>query len=115
MVLIPDKMYLRIGEVSRILEVEPYVLRYWESEFQDIKPIRSNKQRLYRKKDVELILKIKKLLYEEGYTIAGAKQKVKKKDDEQISMKFSEQGYRKVLREVKEELYALKKILDAPR
>ncbi len=69
-----EKLYYKIGEVSEITEVEPYVLRYWESEFKIGSPARTNsRQRLYRKKDLELILEIKKLLYEEKYTIAGAK------------------------------------------
>ena len=61
---IPNKLYFKIGEVSSIAEVEPYVLRYWESEFKAIKPSRTqSKQRIYRKKYVELILYIKKMLY----------------------------------------------------
>ena len=71
---IPDKLYYRIGEVSRIVGVEPHVLRYWESEFPFIKPSRVvSKQRLYKRKDVEMLLRIKQLLHEEKYTIAGAK------------------------------------------
>ena len=75
MVQIPDgKRYFRIGEASSIIGVEPYVLRYWESEFSDIKPKRAtSKQRLYRREDVELILVIKNLLHVQGYTIAGAR------------------------------------------
>jgi DNA-binding transcriptional MerR regulator len=71
---IPDKLYYRIGEVSRIVGVEPHVLRYWESEFPFVKPSRVvSKQRLYKRKDVEMLLRIKQLLHEEKYTIAGAK------------------------------------------
>jgi DNA-binding transcriptional MerR regulator len=71
---IPDKLYYRIGEVSRIVGVEPHVLRYWESEFPFLKPSRVvSKQRLYKRKDVEMLLRIKQLLHEEKYTIAGAK------------------------------------------
>jgi len=74
---IPDKPYFTIGEVSRILELETYVIRYWESEFKSIKPIRTGAdQRRYRKKDLEELLLIKKLLYEEGFTIAGARKKL---------------------------------------
>ncbi|MBT3181562.1 MAG: MerR family transcriptional regulator, partial [Deltaproteobacteria bacterium] len=69
---IPNKLYFRIGEVSKLIGVEPYVLRYWESEFQDIKPSKSKSgQRLYKRRDVELLQKIKELLYEERYTING--------------------------------------------
>jgi len=74
---IPDKVYFRIGEVSRILGVEPYVIRYWESEFKVVKPVRtSSDQRLYRRRDVEMLLSIKNLLYVEHFTIIGAKRKL---------------------------------------
>jgi DNA-binding transcriptional MerR regulator len=78
-VSIPDKAYFRIGEVARILSVEPHVIRYWESEFKSLKPVRSKSdQRLYRKKDVETLLAIKRLLYEEHFTISGARQQLVK-------------------------------------
>jgi DNA-binding transcriptional MerR regulator len=71
---IPDKLYFKIGEVSKIADVAPHVLRYWESEFHAIRPKRANsKQRLYRRADVEIILKIKTLLHGRGYTISGAR------------------------------------------
>jgi DNA-binding transcriptional MerR regulator len=75
---IPDKPYFKIGEVARLAGVEPYVLRYWETEFKTIKPekTRSN-QRLYRRRDVEAVLAIKKLLYDEGYRIDGAKRRLR--------------------------------------
>jgi len=72
---IPDKLYFRIGEVSEILGVEPYVLRYWETEFPQLSPKKSGTgHRLYRRKDVELLLLIKRLLYEKRFTIEGARQ-----------------------------------------
>ena len=72
---IPDKLYFRIGEVAGLLAVEPYVLRYWETEFRGLAPKKSGTgHRLYRRKDVELLLKIKHLLYEKRYTIEGARQ-----------------------------------------
>jgi DNA-binding transcriptional MerR regulator len=72
---IPDKLYFRIGEVARLCGVEAYVLRFWETEFPQLRPNKSGTgQRLYRKRDVELALQIKRLLYSEGYTIAGARQ-----------------------------------------
>ncbi len=75
---IPEKKYFRIGEVSRIVGVDTYVLRYWETEFPRIRPHRAkSKQRLYRKKDVEQLLQIKKLLHNEGYTISGARKVLK--------------------------------------
>jgi len=77
---LPDKLYFKIGEVSSITELPSYVLRFWETEFKRIRPKRtSSGQRLYRKRDVELILKIKYLLYEKKYTIQGAKQHLKSK------------------------------------
>lgn len=72
---IPDKLYFRIGEVSELLGVEPYVLRYWESEFPSLAPKKSGAgHRLFRRKDVETLLRIKHLLYEKRFTIEGARQ-----------------------------------------
>jgi DNA-binding transcriptional MerR regulator len=72
---IPNKLYFKIGEVSELLGLEPYVLRYWESEFPVLSPKKSGTgHRLYRRKDVELLLRIKHLLYEKRFTIEGARQ-----------------------------------------
>ena len=80
---LPDKLYFKVGEVSAIVGVPAYVLRFWESEFKKINPKRSaSGQRLYRKSDIELILKIKHLLYDKKFTIQGAKQHLKIKPDE---------------------------------
>ena len=74
---IPDKLYFRIGEVARLCKVAPYVLRFWETEFAQLKPNKSGTgQRLYRRRDVEMALRVKRLLYDEGYTIAGARQAI---------------------------------------
>jgi DNA-binding transcriptional MerR regulator len=74
---IPDKLYFRIGDVSRLAAIKPYVLRYWETEFPGIAPKKSGTgQRLYRRKDVELILEIKHLLYEKRFTIEGARKAI---------------------------------------
>ncbi len=71
---VPDKLFFRIGEVAALLRVPAYVLRFWQGEFPQLRPNKSGTgQRLYRKRDVEMALRIKRLLYEEGYTIAGAK------------------------------------------
>ena len=71
---IPDKLYFRIGEVSRLAGIKPYVLRFWETEFSSLGPKKSGKgHRLYRRKDVELVLEIKRLLYDMRYTIEGAR------------------------------------------
>jgi len=75
---IPDKLYFRIGEVSQLVGVEPYVLRYWETEFPALSPKKSNSgQRMFRRKDVELLLNIKQLLYEKKFTIEGARKALK--------------------------------------
>jgi len=69
-----DERYYRIGEVSRITEVRPFVLRYWEEEFPLLQPVKGHQgYRLYRQQDVDLVMKIKRLLYDEGFTIAGAR------------------------------------------
>jgi DNA-binding transcriptional MerR regulator len=72
--IVPDKLFFRIGEVSQIVGVEPYVLRYWESEFRGLAPKKSNSgQRMFRRKDVALLLEIKRLLYERKFTVEGAR------------------------------------------
>lgn len=71
---IPQKSFYRIGEVSRLTATKPFVLRYWETEFPMLQPVKSPKgHRLYRREDIETVLKIKRLLYDEGFTIAGAR------------------------------------------
>jgi DNA-binding transcriptional MerR regulator len=81
---IPDKAYFRIGEVSRILGVEPYVIRYWESEFRTVRPLRTRSdQRLYRRRDVQTLLTIRRLLYVDHFTIAGAKKKLSGRSGEE--------------------------------
>jgi len=104
---IPDgKKYFRIGEVSRIIGVEPYVLRYWEGEFPQIRPNRADtNQRTYQKKDLEIILEIKRLLYEEKLTIEGARQKLKQKKPEKGS------ELKALIEEVKTDLRDLLKVL----
>ena len=75
---IPDKLYFKIGEVSQLVGVEPYVLRYWESEFPGLSPRKSNTgQRMFRRKDVEMLFHIKQLLYEKKFTIEGARKALK--------------------------------------
>lgn len=75
---IPDKQYFRIGEVAEMAGVEPYVLRFWETEFRSLKPAKSkSNRRQYSRKDVETVLRIRDLLYEQGFTIAGARRQLK--------------------------------------
>ena len=74
---IPNKLFFKIGEVCEITDTQPYVLRYWESEFPALAPAKnSSGQRIYRRKDIETVLRIKQLLYDEGFTIAGAKKRL---------------------------------------
>src|SRR5881409_549024 len=73
--VIPDRLYFKIGDVARLLKIEPYVLRFWESQFPQLKPNKSGTgQRLYRKRDVEVAVEIKRLVYGQGYTLSGARQ-----------------------------------------
>jgi DNA-binding transcriptional MerR regulator len=77
-IIIPEKLYFRIGEVSALCKLPAYVLRFWETEFPQLKPVKSSTgQRMYRRKDVETLIRIKTLLYEEGFTIAGARQQLR--------------------------------------
>lgn len=77
-IAIPNKLYFRIGEVADLLSVKPYVLRYWETEFPDIRPAKSKSgQRLYKRRDVELLVQIRALLYGERFTINGARKRLK--------------------------------------
>ena len=114
---IPDKLYFKIGEVKKITGVETHVLRYWESEFKIIRPQRaSSKQRLYRKIDVENILIIKKLLYEDGYTVPGARKlltvkKGEKKKTVEAKPKISGGKTQSMLAELKNDLKQLQEML----
>lgn len=86
--LIPDKLYFRIGEVSELASTKPYVLRYWETEFPSLKPTKSaTGHRLYRRADVEMVLQIKRLLYAEGFTIEGARKYLSGKSETVIENK----------------------------
>jgi len=91
-IFIPDKLYFRIGEVATLCHLPAYVLRFWESEFPQLKPVKSSTgQRMYRRRDVETALRIKKLLYEQGFTISGARQQLRtenKADKTQSAIPF---------------------------
>ena len=91
-IVIPDKLYFRIGEVATLCHLPAYVLRFWESEFPQLKPVKSSTgQRMYRKRDVESVLRIKQLLYEQGFTISGARQQLRaeiKSDKTQPAIPF---------------------------
>jgi DNA-binding transcriptional MerR regulator len=98
----PNKLFYRIGEVSRLSGLEPYVLRYWESEFPQLKPEKGRTgQRLYHKKDLEAVLRIKQLLYKEGYTISGARKKLNSKG-EHNALASAVESAKKELRDILE-------------
>ena len=115
-----ERLYYRIGEVSCITGLKPHVLRYWESEFKVIKPHKGGSlQRLYRRKDLDLILKIKKLLYEDGFTIAGAKKKIRdleRLENRQMKLRLVEKGSNGKAHEflvaLQEELKGIRKMLE---
>jgi DNA-binding transcriptional MerR regulator len=109
---IPDKRYFRIGEVSALTGLEPYVLRYWETEFSEIRPVRSPAgQRLYRKQDIETVFEIKTLLYDNRFTIAGAKQYLKSPQQLAEPQSGSETI---TLEELRKELVAIRELLGEP-
>jgi DNA-binding transcriptional MerR regulator len=119
-IVIPDKLFFRIGEVSKLCALPAYVLRFWETEFPQLKPNKSNTgQRVYRRKDVENIVRVKKLLYEEGYTISGARQFIKsesKRDRAQGALPFAGAGPERTdLHEIRQGLRDVLGILSAKR
>ena len=114
---IPDKLYFRIGEVSSLVGVEPYVLRYWETEFPAVGPKKSGTgHRMYRRKEVELLLKIKYLLYDRKYTIEGARQYLSS-ESKMAKRKIPAKGEQRelfsadALPEIRKELAAILKLL----
>lgn len=113
--IIPDKLYFRIGEVAKLLSLPAYVLRFWETEFPQLKPTKSNTgQRMYRRREVELAIRVKKLLYEEGFTIAGARERLKaenKPTKAQSGLPFPKAAPTEGLREVKRGLTEILGIL----
>ena len=112
--LIPDKEYFRIGEVARLIGVETYVLRYWETEFNSIKPVRPfSNQRLYKRKDVELILLIQDLLYRQKYTIEGAREKIRSLNHPaQPANRNMDKDKLKFIDEIRNDLKDLKQFLE---
>lgn len=116
---IPDKLYFKIGEVARLAKVEPYVLRFWESEFPALRPNKSTTgQRLYRRREVEMALQIKSLLHEQGFTIAGARKKLKSEHEgkrAQTALPMASGRDQALLRQVRTELTAIAALLDRRR
>jgi DNA-binding transcriptional MerR regulator len=106
---LPDKLYFKIGEVARLVGVKPYVLRYWETEFPFLRPGKTrSRHRLYRRKDVETLLEIRRLLHTERYTIEGAKRRLR----EAGRAPEPARTVPPTLAEVREELLALYRMLD---
>ncbi len=114
-VLIPEKLYFRIGEVSRLCRLPAYVLRFWETEFPQLKPIKSSTgQRMYRRRDVENVLRIKTLLYDQGFTIAGARQQLRveaKAPQSQVGLPFPRRASSDGLKRVRQGLQEILSIL----
>ena len=111
---IPDKLFFKIGEVAELAGVEQHVLRYWEDEFDTLSPNKNRSgQRLYEKKDVELILEIQQLLYQDKYTIAGAKKKLKekRKKSAQLSLGFDRETFLSQKKKIVSELESILKVI----
>lgn len=110
-IVIPDKLYFRIGDVSELLNLPTYVLRFWETEFPQLKPTKSSTgQRMYRRREVELALRIRSLLYEEGFTIPGARERLKleaKPAKNQSALPFPATADKNGLKRVRQELQEL--------
>ncbi len=108
-----EKQFYSINEAARILELPPYVLRYWEKEFKMLRPKKNRAgRRVYTRRDLEIVSNIKKLLYEEGFTIDGARKKLltmKKEEIEQIPLPFKKPG--EIIKEIKGELEEIKNLL----
>jgi DNA-binding transcriptional MerR regulator len=120
---IPDKLFFRIGEVSQIVGVESYVVRYWESEFHGLAPKKSSGgQRMFRRKDVELLLEIKRLLYERKFTVEGARQALSEQSNNRNVIKNTKKDPRQgtlfsaanALPEIRHELVQILKLLNGP-
>ena len=128
---IPDKLYYKIGEVAKFTGVKTHVLRYWETEFNTIRPNKSrSNQRLYRRQDVDLILYLKDLLYNQGFTIAGARKKLREKPaknvvepvakssstakaDDQLALPLAASCDPTIFKELRQDILRIKKSLEA--
>jgi DNA-binding transcriptional MerR regulator len=111
-----DKLYFKIGEVAKIVGVKPYVLRYWETEFSMVRPGKTrSKHRLYRRKDVEMLMRIKELLHDRRFTIEGARKHLRTEGDAPVSLPHNggwpSQPQLRKLREIRESLLDLRKTL----
>jgi len=115
-IVIPDKLYFRIGEVAKLCRLPAYVLRFWETEFPQLKPVKSSTgQRMYRKRDVESVVRIKQLLYDDGFTIAGARAQLRddgKSGRDQTTLPFPMRSSTQVAH-IRHELQQILNILSA--
>lgn len=115
---IPDKLFFRIGEVAELTGVPPYVLRYWESEFKLLRPRKNNAgQRVYRKHEVQLVLRIKSLLYEERLTLEGAKKRLQQEArgrTQQLELPVPDEHTVQLLREIRARLEGMRQLLGRP-
>ena len=121
---VPNKLFFKIGEVCEITDTQPYVLRYWESEFPALAPAKnSSGQRIYRRRDIDTVLRIKQLLYEEGFTIAGAKKRLESELAGRVDTPIppgaaeaagitADESGRSALRQVREQLREILTLLD---
>jgi len=109
---IPDKLYFKIGEVATLLDIKTHVLRYWETEFTALQPVKSRtNQRLYRRKDVETALLIKDLLYRQGFTIAGARKKISSDLRSQGLPEKTDEAPTELLKQIKNDLLRIRQRL----
>lgn len=111
---IPDKFYFKIGEVSSLLDVKPYVVRFWESEFRLSPSKNRSRHRIYKRQEVETLIEIKRLLYDERFTIEGARKKLKermKEKHQQFGLSLEEKQFKTVLKKVKKDLAKIREML----
>lgn len=111
---IPDKFHFKIGEVSSLLGVKPYVIRFWESEFRLTPAKNRSRHRVYKRQEVETLFEIRRLLYDERFTIEGAQKKLKerlKERTKQLDLSLEDKKYRSVLKKVKKDLARIREIL----
>ncbi len=113
--IIPDKLYFRIGEAAKLVGVEDYVLRFWETEFPTLRPTKSaSGQRLYRRQDIEAMRRLKHLLHEEGYTIEGARKllRARRNGQQQSALPFTPSVSEQRLKQLRAEIEALMALLN---
>ncbi len=107
-----NKMYYSITEVAALADLKPHILRYWESEFSILRPKKNRAgNRIYRKKDIEIVFQIKRLLYDEGYTIEGAKRRLKALKESKGRKRPESESYKEIIESIREDLREMARIL----